>query len=182
MFPYQNIHQYTWTSCDGKIDHTLIHTRWHLSIRDVWSCRGGDCGTDHYLLVTKVRRFNLRKLNELEVRKQCQTEITNKFAALENLSNGEDINRVWENFKENIKTSAKESLCLHKLKLQKPRFDEECLCFLDQRKQAKMQWVQDPSQNYVGNLNNIRCQASRHFTKRRHIWKLNLRKFTLTVR
>ena len=30
-------------------------------------------------------RFNLRKLNELEVRKQYQIEITNRFAALENL-------------------------------------------------------------------------------------------------
>ena len=29
-------------------------------------------------------RFNLRKLNELEVRKQYQIEIINKFAALEN--------------------------------------------------------------------------------------------------
>ena len=31
-------------------------------------------------------RFNLRKLNELEVRKQYQIEITNRFAALENLT------------------------------------------------------------------------------------------------
>jgi hypothetical protein len=30
-------------------------------------------------------RLNLRKLNELEVRKQYQTEITNRFAALDNL-------------------------------------------------------------------------------------------------
>jgi len=88
---------------------------------------------------------------------------------LENLSDGEDINRVWDNFEENIKTSAKESLGLHKLKRRKPWFDEECLCFLDQRKQAKMQWVQDPSQSNVDNLNNIRHEASRHFTKRRHI-------------
>ena len=41
-------------------------------------------------------RFNLRKLNELEVRKQYQTEITNTFAALENLKDSEDINS-WEN-------------------------------------------------------------------------------------
>ena len=39
-------------------------------------------------------RFNLRKLNELEVRKQHQIEITNRFAALENLSDGEDTNRA----------------------------------------------------------------------------------------
>ena len=31
-------------------------------------------------------RLYLRKLNELEVRKQYQSEISNKFAALENLS------------------------------------------------------------------------------------------------
>jgi len=30
-------------------------------------------------------RFNLRKLNDLEVRKQYQMEITNRFAALENV-------------------------------------------------------------------------------------------------
>ena len=52
--------------------------------------------------------------NELEVRKQYQIEITKRLAALENLSDGEDINRAWENIKENIKTSAKESLGLHK--------------------------------------------------------------------
>ena len=43
--------------------------------------------------------FNLRKLNELEVRKQYQIEIANRFAALENLSDSEDINRVWESIK-----------------------------------------------------------------------------------
>ena len=60
--------------------------------------------------------FNLRELNELEVRKQYQIEITNRFAALDNLSDGKDINRAWENIKENMKTSAKESLSLLELK------------------------------------------------------------------
>jgi hypothetical protein len=41
--------------------------------------------------------------------------ITNRFAALENLSDGEDINRAWENIKENIKTSVKMSLGQHEL-------------------------------------------------------------------
>ena len=70
-------------------------------------------------------RFNLRKLNEPEVRKQYHIEITNRFAALEILIDNEDINRAWENIKENIKTSAKDSLDLHELKQHKPRFDEE---------------------------------------------------------
>ena len=82
-------------------------------------------------------RFNLRKLNDVEVGKQYKIEITNRFAALENLNDGEDINRAWENIKENIKTSAKECLGLHNLVQHKHWFDEECLGFLYQRKQAK---------------------------------------------
>jgi len=42
---------------------------------------------------------------------------------LGNLGDDEDTNRVWENIKENIKTSAKGSLGLHELKQHKPKFD-----------------------------------------------------------
>jgi len=45
-----------------------------------------------------------------------QIEITNRFATLENLNDGEDISRDWENIKENIKTPVKDSLVLHELK------------------------------------------------------------------
>jgi len=34
--------------------------------------------------------------------------------------------------------------------------------YLDKRKQAKMQWIQYPSQSNVGNLNNVRRDANRH--------------------
>jgi hypothetical protein len=51
----------------------------------------------------------------LEVRKQYQIEITNRFAALKNLSDGEDINRAWESIKGNNKTSTIESLVLQEL-------------------------------------------------------------------
>ena len=61
----------------------------------------------------------------MDVRKRYQIEITNRFAALENLRDDEDINRAWENSKENIKPSARESLRLHELKQHKPWFDKE---------------------------------------------------------
>jgi len=51
-----------------------------------------------------VERFNLWKRNDLEVRKEYQCKISNRFAALENLCDSEDLNRDWENIKENIKT------------------------------------------------------------------------------
>jgi hypothetical protein len=49
-----------------------------------------------------VERFNLKKLSELEVRKEYQLKISNRFTALGNLNVSEDINRAWENIKEYI--------------------------------------------------------------------------------
>ena len=81
---------------------------------------------------------------------------------MENLNDDEDVN-----IKANMKTSAKGSLCLHESKQHKPWFDEECLSFFDQRKRAKMQWLQDSSQNNVFNLNNVRREVSRHFRNKK---------------
>ena len=72
-----------------------------------------------------------------------------------------------ENIKENIQTSAEESLGVHELKQNKPWFDEECLDFLDQRKRAKMQWIQDRSQSNVDFLNNVSHEVSRHFRNKK---------------
>ena len=43
------------------------------------------------------------------------------------------------------------------------KFDEECSPCLDQRKRDKMQYLHDPNQSNVGNQNNIRREASKHF-------------------
>jgi predicted metal-dependent hydrolase len=53
------------------------------------------------------------------------------------------------------------------LKQHKPWFDEECLGILDQRKQAKMQWIQDSSQSNADNPNSVRRDASRHFRNKK---------------
>ena len=87
----------------------MTDRKWHASILDVRSNRRADCDNGHYVVVEKFRerlavdkqaaqkfdedRFNFRKINDLEVRKRYQTEISNRLTALENLSDSEDINR-----------------------------------------------------------------------------------------
>jgi hypothetical protein len=41
-----------------------------------------------------MERFNLRKISEMEVRKQNQMKISNRFAVLENLNDSDDIKRI----------------------------------------------------------------------------------------
>ena len=75
--------------------HNLYNSNKHCPSRDV--LHFVFCDSDHYLVVAKLRerlavnkkaaqkfegeRFNLRKLNELEVKEKCHIEITNRFAA-----------------------------------------------------------------------------------------------------
>jgi hypothetical protein len=44
-----------------------------------------------------MERFNLKKLGKVEGKEQYRVEISNRFAALENLNDDVDINRAWEN-------------------------------------------------------------------------------------
>jgi hypothetical protein len=64
--------------------------------------------------------------------------ITNRLAALESLYDSFDINNACESIRENIKTSAKDNLRYHRLKYNKPWFDDECSKLIDQQKQVKL--------------------------------------------
>jgi hypothetical protein len=76
-------------------------------------------------------------------------------------------NRAWETIRENIRISAKESIGLCESKSYKSWFNEECLKLVYRRKQAKLQWLQDPSVVNEDNLRNVRREASRHFRNKK---------------
>jgi exonuclease III len=105
MFPHRNIYKYTWTSPDEKthneIDHILVDRRRHSNVLDVRSFKAADCDSEHCLVMAKVRerlavnkqrsqrflmeRFSLKKLNDVEGKEQFRAEVSNRFAALEDL-------------------------------------------------------------------------------------------------
>jgi hypothetical protein len=67
-----------------------------------------------------MERFSLRKLNEVEGKEQFHVEVSNRFAALEDLDTEVEMNSAWETIRENIKISAKKSLRYFELKVHKP--------------------------------------------------------------
>jgi hypothetical protein len=54
-------------------------------------------------------RFNLKKLNDVEGKEQYDVQVSNRFAALEDLDTEVEINSAWEAIRKNIEISAKES-------------------------------------------------------------------------
>jgi hypothetical protein len=116
MFPHRNIRKYTWTFPDGKthnqIEHIPVNRRRNSSVLDVWSFRAADCDIGHYLVVAKVReilavnkqrsqafhmkKFNLKKLNEVEGKEKYSVEVSNVFIVLKIWTLRWMINSSWE--------------------------------------------------------------------------------------
>jgi hypothetical protein len=89
-------------SPDGKThtpnDHILIDRQRYSSILDVRTFRKADCDPDHHRVVTKVRERHIsygEKLNEVEGKGKYYN-VSNRFAALEDLETEVAIHSAWE--------------------------------------------------------------------------------------
>jgi hypothetical protein len=67
-----------------------------------------------------LERFELRKLDDVEVKEKYQVQISNRYAALGNSNESLDIKSTSESIKENIKASIKQNLGYHGRKFNKP--------------------------------------------------------------
>jgi hypothetical protein len=124
-----------------------------------------------------MKSFYLKKQNDVEVKERCQVKISNRCAALENLNDDDDdddddevdmdIDRAQESVRGNMKALSTERLGYYELKQHKPLFVEECSKLLEQRKQAKLQWLQNPSETNGDNLKNVRRENGRTFRNKK---------------
>ncbi|XP_051916104.1 craniofacial development protein 2-like [Hippocampus zosterae] len=69
FFEHKRIHKVTWVSPGGgtrnELDYICINTRWRSSLLDVRSYRGADVGSDHFLVVSKIK-LKLKKVKKVQ--------------------------------------------------------------------------------------------------------------------
>ena len=95
LFQQHKRRLYTWTSPDGQYrnqtGHILCSQRWRSSIQSPKTRLGGDCGSDHELLIAKFR-LKLKKVGETtrpfrydlnQISYDYTVEVTNRFKGLD---------------------------------------------------------------------------------------------------
>ncbi|KAF0770345.1 craniofacial development protein 2-like [Aphis craccivora] len=113
-FPHKEIHKGICRSPDSRyinqIDHVLVNARFSNSVLDVRTFRGAECGSDHFLVVgklkVKLKRAKKRKEEQTElfdIQKLCDLKICEDFC--KNISNefnnehidyeNDDIKSLW---------------------------------------------------------------------------------------
>jgi hypothetical protein len=164
-FKHKDIHKATWVAPNSttrnQIDHIMIDKRRHTNILDVRSFRGADCGSDHFLVVSRIRdrlavskskqraplvkKFDVERLKVPGERERYQVEITNRFTELESLENdesgenGELPEKMWTDIRGIILGAAKTSLGYQRRKKSKPWYDDECVEWSKKRGEARIQ-------------------------------------------
>ena len=95
LFQQHKRRLFTWTSPDGQYrnqtDYILSSQRWRSSIQSAKTRLGGDCGSDHELLIAKFR-LKLKKVGKTtrsfrydlnQIPYDHTVEVTNRFKGLD---------------------------------------------------------------------------------------------------
>ena len=124
IFHHKDVHKATWKSPDGRtvnqIDHVMVNRCMRTSVLDIRVMRGADVYSDHYMVRTKIRlklrknrgkknaieRFDVTKLSRVDIRKQFNVEVKNRFETLLDIEEPEEEHdKLLEVYREAAKTT-----------------------------------------------------------------------------
>ena len=160
-FRHKNIHKTTWTSPDGQthneIDYICISRRWSSSVTDVRAKRGADIGSDHELLLGKlklklrkiIRRcerkqpFDIDQFNDNDMKERYAVEVRNAFQILGNLDNSSDIENQWTIFKNTINEAAEKTIGRRRGTAKERWISKDTWDVIDQRQKVKKRLIQN---------------------------------------
>ena len=155
FYRHKNIHKKTWRHPDGQssneIDYICVSKRWRSSVIDVRVQRGADVGSDHHLLIAKFRLrlkrlptpprrnrpFAVMKLKEPMMTKQFQLEIQNRFQALAEPDEDDEVEDRWTNLKCALTASAETVIGRRRGSQKEQWIQDKSWRLIDERKRMK---------------------------------------------
>ena len=149
---------YTWTSPDkqhrNQIDYILCQERWRNSLLNVKTLPGADCGTDHELLVAKMRvRLKVKKKGHVPIRYDLDNipdayavNVKNRFKALE--MEEKDPEQMWTEISGVMKEEANSNIPPRPKRHRTPWLKEETIVIAEKRRAAKAKGDAQAQKNY----------------------------------
>lgn len=147
-------HKYTWESPDGRtknmIDYIIVNKKWKSSILSCRSFTSADIGSDHQLVMAKIRlrlkknqtprtlkRLDIEKLDNEQIKLKFKDKLAEQVVNKKLLDGKEDMNKLWERIKEAYIGTAEEHIGYREKRKKPPWISQEVLQLSDDRKLLK---------------------------------------------
>ncbi|XP_050506239.1 craniofacial development protein 2-like [Diabrotica virgifera virgifera] len=173
FFKHRDVHKYTWTQTTRNlksiIDYIITKQNTNMQVQDTRAYRGITCGSDHYVVKSKVtcpfrykithnqtncqpqpeetlekRSYNLDSLTQESTRILYQQRLDGK---LMNITETSTVEEVYGNVVVSVKKAAEEALGFNtQRKSEKLWWNKEIEALVEEKKQAYIRWLSSKQQ------------------------------------